>query len=57
MNIPQIGSNPLASRLMAIFDADKGGSIDFKEFIQGLSVFSIKGDKTLKWKCKTMRLM
>ncbi|EPZ33845.1 calcineurin B [Rozella allomycis CSF55] len=50
MAIPQIAANPLAGRLMAIFDTDKGGSIDFQEFITGLSVFSVKGEKHEKWR-------
>ncbi|CAG8443858.1 9018_t:CDS:2 [Acaulospora colombiana] len=46
--IPQIASNPLASRMIAIFDEDGGGDVDFKEFISGLSTFSAKGNKTDK---------
>ena len=36
---------------MAIFDADGGGTIDFPEFLNGLSVFTAKVDKTEKWNC------
>ncbi|KAI9204205.1 uncharacterized protein BJ171DRAFT_582183 [Polychytrium aggregatum] len=48
--IPQISSNPLAQRLLAVFDVDGSGDIDFKEFITGLSVFSAKGNKEEKLK-------
>ncbi|KAK9330713.1 hypothetical protein V1520DRAFT_339793 [Lipomyces starkeyi] len=41
--IPAIATNPLASRLIAIFDEDGGGDVDFQEFLTGLSAFSSKG--------------
>ncbi|GME82109.1 unnamed protein product [Ambrosiozyma monospora] len=41
--IPGIGQNPLAKRVIDIFDENKGGDIDFKEFVAGLSVFSSAG--------------
>lgn len=50
MGIPAISSNPLASRLVDIFDKDGDGSIDFEEFITGLSAFSSKGVKDEKLK-------
>ncbi|ORZ16765.1 calcineurin subunit B [Lobosporangium transversale] len=46
--IPQIATNPLASRLIAIMDEDGGGDVDFKEFIAGLSAFSSRGNKIEK---------
>lgn len=46
--IPGISSNPLASRLMDVFDEDSDGSIDFQEFITGLSAFSGKTSRTDK---------
>ncbi|KAI9591172.1 calcineurin subunit B [Syncephalis fuscata] len=46
--IPQIAGNPLASRLIAIFDEDGGGDVDFQEFIRGLSVFSVNSNKMEK---------
>ena len=46
--LPQISSNPLAHRLLAVFDNDGSGDVDFKEFITGLSVFSAKGKKEEK---------
>ncbi|KAI8916121.1 hypothetical protein EDD86DRAFT_185420, partial [Gorgonomyces haynaldii] len=43
MAVPQVASNPLAQRLLAVFDTDGSGDIDFKEFLVGLSAFSTKG--------------
>ena len=40
--IPGVLSNPLATRLMDVFDIDGDGKIDFQEFITGLSAFSGK---------------
>lgn len=34
--------------MIAIFDEDGGGSVDFREFIVGLSAFSSKGNKEEK---------
>ncbi|RYC55129.1 hypothetical protein CHU98_g11083 [Xylaria longipes] len=48
LSLPQISSNPLATRLIAIFDEDGGGSVDFQEFVSGLSAFSSKGNKEQK---------
>ncbi|KAI0398206.1 calcineurin B subunit [Xylariaceae sp. FL0594] len=48
LSLPQISSNPLATRLIAIFDEDGGGDVDFQEFVSGLSAFSSKGDKEQK---------
>jgi serine/threonine-protein phosphatase 2B regulatory subunit len=35
-------------RLIAIFDEDGGGDVDFQEFVSGLSAFSSKGNKEQK---------
>ncbi|KXN71831.1 calcineurin regulatory subunit B [Conidiobolus coronatus NRRL 28638] len=43
LSIPQISNNPLAHRLLAVFDEDGGGDINFQEFINTLSTFSDKG--------------
>jgi serine/threonine-protein phosphatase 2B regulatory subunit len=51
MAIPQVSSNPLAHRLLAVFDADASGDVDFKEFLTGLSAFSQKGKQEDKLKC------
>jgi len=31
-----------------LFDEDGNGEVDFKEFIQGVSQFSVRGDKQSK---------
>jgi serine/threonine-protein phosphatase 2B regulatory subunit len=46
--IPQIAQNPLAQRLIAIFDEDGEGEVDFAEFIKGLSAFSANSNKKEK---------
>ncbi|XP_011875005.1 PREDICTED: calcineurin subunit B type 2-like [Vollenhovia emeryi] len=38
----------LVQRVIDIFDADGNGEVDFKEFIQGVSQFSVTGDKESK---------
>ncbi|KAF4120210.1 hypothetical protein GMORB2_3337 [Geosmithia morbida] len=48
LSLPQISNNPLATRMIAIFDADGGGDVDFEEFVGGLSAFSAKGNKEQK---------
>ncbi|KAL0581205.1 Calcineurin subunit B [Marasmius crinis-equi] len=54
LRIPQIATNPLASRMIAIFDEDGGGSVDFQEFVGGLSAFSSRGGRDEKLKCTTV---
>ncbi|KJR80392.1 protein phosphatase 3, regulatory subunit [Sporothrix schenckii 1099-18] len=36
------------ARMIAIFDEDGGGTVDFQEFVAGLSAFSSKGNKEQK---------
>ncbi|CAG7999244.1 unnamed protein product [Penicillium nalgiovense] len=48
LSLPQVSSNPLATRMIAIFDEDGGGDVDFQEFVTGLSAFSSKGNKQEK---------
>jgi len=48
MEIPALQANPLVQRVIDIFDEDQNGEVDFKEFIQGVSQFSVKGDKSSK---------
>lgn len=48
MSISELQQNPLVQRVIDIFDADGNGEVDFKEFIQGVSQFSVKGDKLSK---------
>ncbi len=51
MSIPELQQNPLVQRVIDIFDTDGNGEIDFKEFIGGISQFSVKGDKESKLRC------
>ena len=45
LKIPQINSNPLQQRLLAVFDTDGSGDIDFIEFLRGINVFSGKASQ------------
>lgn len=40
MSLPDLKMNPLVERVIAIFDADGNGEIDFEEFIQGIAMFT-----------------
>lgn len=48
MTLPELQQNPLVQRVIDIFDEDGNGEVDFKEFIQGVSQFSVRGDKRTK---------
>eukprot|EP01091_Cochliopodium_minus_P008464 TRINITY_DN1923_c0_g1_i1.p1 TRINITY_DN1923_c0_g1~~TRINITY_DN1923_c0_g1_i1.p1 ORF type:complete len:207 (-),score=69.83 TRINITY_DN1923_c0_g1_i1:374-919(-) len=48
--IPELASNPLLERVIAIFDTNKDDEIEFKEFISALSTFSVKGNIEAKLK-------
>jgi len=48
MSLPELQQNPVVQRVIDIFDTDGNGEVDFKEFIQGISQFSVKGDKDVK---------
>lgn len=50
MSLPELQQNPLVQRVIEIFDTDGNKEIDFKEFIEGISQFSVKGDKFAKLK-------
>lgn len=50
LSIPGIAQNPLSRRVIDIFDENKGGDVDFKEFVTGLSVFSSASNKEDKLK-------
>ena len=94
LQIPQIATNPLALRMIAIFDEEcvcgscffcysssrrpemtinfflpcllidrdmkfvysGGGTVDFQEFVGGLSAFSSRGGREEKLKCKVYQL-
>ncbi|KAB0391671.1 hypothetical protein E2I00_008663, partial [Balaenoptera physalus] len=58
MSLPELQQNPLVQRVIDIFDTDGNGEVDFKgkevvffkttKFIEGVSQFSVKGDKEQK---------
>ncbi|EGD74155.1 calcineurin B [Salpingoeca rosetta] len=48
MAIPELQQNPLVERVLAIFDDNNDGEIDFEEFIKGISLFSVQGDREKK---------
>ena len=50
-SLPELHQNPLVQRVIEIFDQDGNGEVDFKEFIEGVSQFSVRGDKDSKLKC------
>ncbi|CAH8289372.1 unnamed protein product [Schistosoma guineensis] len=50
MSLPELQQNPLVARVIEIFDTDGNGEVDFKEFIDGMSQFSVKGEKEAKLK-------
>lgn len=50
MSLPELQQNPLVQRVIDIFDEDRNGEVDFKEFIHGVSQFSVKGDRETKLK-------
>jgi len=41
-SLPKLKENPLVKRVVDTFDTDGNGEVDFKEFIEGLSIFSAK---------------
>ncbi|XP_065185594.1 calcineurin subunit B type 1-like [Sycon ciliatum] len=50
MTLPELQQNPLVSRVIDLFDTDHDGEVDFKEFIEGMSMFSVKCDQEAKLK-------
>lgn len=50
MQIADLQQNPLVQRVIDLFDTDGNGEVDFKEFIEGISQFSVRGDKEAKLK-------
>ncbi|GAV05525.1 hypothetical protein RvY_15643 [Ramazzottius varieornatus] len=51
MALPQVRANPLAARIMEVFDRDNNGMIDFREFTQGMTLFSSKANTDQKLRC------
>ncbi|XP_064403617.1 calcineurin subunit B type 1-like [Halichondria panicea] len=50
MSIPELQQNPLVRRVIDILDTDRNGEVDFQEFIEGVSQFSVEGDRDKKLK-------
>jgi serine/threonine-protein phosphatase 2B regulatory subunit len=50
MAIPELEHNPMVKRVVATFDSDKSGEVDFREFITSLSVFTVPSAKEEKFK-------
>ncbi|KAM4583633.1 calcineurin subunit B type 1b [Odontesthes bonariensis] len=48
MALPELQKNPLMQRVIDVFDTDGNGVVDFMEFMEGVSRFSVKGDKQQK---------
>ncbi|KAJ3097422.1 Calcineurin subunit B type 2 [Phlyctochytrium bullatum] len=46
--IPELAMNPLANRIVAVMDVDGRNEINFKQFIQSLSVFARDTRRDLK---------
>lgn len=46
--IPELQQNPLVRRVIDILDTDRNGEVDFQEFIEGVSQFSVQGEKENK---------
>lgn len=45
---PRLIASHFYRSMIAIFDEDGGGDVDFQEFVSGLSAFSSKGNKEEK---------
>lgn len=53
LSLPSVQGNPLARRLLELFDTDQSGDINFSEFVAGLATFSSKSSVMTKLKCKS----
>lgn len=51
MTIPDVERNPLAERVFSVFDTEQNDKVDFKSFLQALSVFNANSKKE-KIECK-----
>ena len=50
--MPELKENPIVQRVVQVFDADHSGELDFKEFVKGLAMFTMKNverEKKLKF--------
>jgi serine/threonine-protein phosphatase 2B regulatory subunit len=51
MAMESVAENPLAERIMQVFDKNRNGVIEMDEFLEGISIFSRQGaiDKKLEF--------
>lgn len=52
LSLEGVQDNPLASKIISLFDTNQDGHIDFAEFVSGLSAFTRKGTPLSKLSCK-----
>ena len=50
MAIPELSANPLAHRILDVFDTDKCGQLNFKQFLECLDIFSKEQKRDVKVK-------
>jgi len=50
LRIPELEHNPLVRRVIATFDTDGSGEVDFKEFVSALAVFASTDTKEEKYR-------
>lgn len=55
LSVPELAMNPLSARVIAQFDSKKDDQVNFKQFLQTLSVFSPRGGRAAKLKGTCMR--
>ncbi|KAM9942246.1 hypothetical protein ACTFIT_005621 [Dictyostelium discoideum] len=48
--IPELSMNPMLPRIISIFDVNRDGQVNFKQFVKSLSTFHPKADKADKIK-------
>ncbi|KAJ3326080.1 Calcineurin subunit B type 2 [Gonapodya sp. JEL0774] len=47
-HIPELAMNPLAPRIVSVFDEDGRGEVNFRQFVKNLSIFSPKAKREVK---------
>ena len=53
LELEAIKGNPLAARLLELFDTDNSGDLNFSEFVAGLAIFSARSSSATKLRCKS----
>ena len=58
LGIPELAMNPLAHRILSVFDESQGqglgGDLNFRQFLSCLSAFSPAAKRDVKLKCTTL---